>query len=644
MAVPEPWPARTLAGISLPPRLPHILCAAAGFLYRTASGPFVNALSGYGAVYRVPLLCVEKMAKYFVPLGLLMALAYGGYAGAWAWRNVATDYPMEYRENAVMFTSSLQSEGQNPYSLELRPVYVNLFGPGYYWATYPLTRWLGNSYQILRTVSLVFVLASCGLLIWGLRIDRCPWWAALSAGALLLGQLGQGLSVTARPDGLALFLLMCSLVIPYRCQFSTYSLAVSATLAILAFLTKPYCVLGLPLVALYVFLFNDKLKGLVFGVAGMVGLLLSLVVMNEVYECYLTDTIFAQNNGIVRSYAHLARVGGQFVRDNLGLFVILVGGLVCWLRVRCARVSVSAAPDTLQAGHPTGFLNRALRGPLLGVTVPFPAVVLACNCAAMVLILGVNMGNDVLYYHQLISPFLLWLAFALASRKGRWQAAWLVVLLANIVWLGAKLPPWPKDHSAEWADADRLIASHQRVFAAPHLSHLLARHGMTVYDAGHTEYARFACRGNPLEVAKEYQQRLWAFLQDIDNQVVNEKFDLVLVCHGYSPFVPWDHLQAHYVCKGPVSAPMTFGYWLDGLPLEMWVPASHAGAADGAKAVTGQVRLAAGHRSADISVRQFLPQGVADRYVRAPMRPPEQLAKAPTGSPEVRQGEAYAPR
>ena len=125
---------------------------------------------------------------------------YGGYVAAWAWRNIAAEYPMEYRENAIMFTSSLQSEGQNPYSLELRPVYVNLFGEGYYWLTYPVTRWLGNSYQILRMVSLLFVLASCGMLIWGLRIDRCPWWAALSAGALLLGQLGQGLSVTARPD------------------------------------------------------------------------------------------------------------------------------------------------------------------------------------------------------------------------------------------------------------------------------------------------------------------------------------------------------------------------------------------------------------------------------------------------------------
>jgi hypothetical protein len=203
----------------------------------------------------------------------------------------------------------------------------------------------------------------------------------------------------------------------------------------------------------------------------------------------------------------------------------------------------------------------------------------------MVLVLGLNVGNDALYYHQLISPFLLWMALALASRKGRWQGICLLVLLANIVWLGAGRAPWPKDHADEWAAVDRLIASHRQVFAAAPLSHLLARHGMTVYDTGQTEYARFACWKNPLPVAKAYGKRVQAFLQDVDQRIVREQFDLVLVCRTYSPLVEWEHLQAHYVCKGPVAAPMIFGYWIDDHPLEAWVP-MHAGTSGTAS--TGQ--------------------------------------------------------
>ena len=168
----------------------------------------------------------------------------------------------------------------------------------------------------------------------------------------------------------------------------------------------------------------------------MLGLLVSLVVMNAVYECYLTESIFAQNNGICaatptwQGWAAISSgttwVSSPFWSGESSAGCALgVHALACLLR-----------RSSLKAGLQTGVPKDALRRPLLPVTIPFPAVVLACNCAVMVLMMGVNIGNDVLYYHQLISPFLLWLAFVLANRKGQWRAACLIVLLANIVWFG----------------------------------------------------------------------------------------------------------------------------------------------------------------------------------------------------------------
>jgi hypothetical protein len=516
---------------------------------------------------------VEKLAKCLVPLVLLVGLLYGGYIGAWVWRSVAADYPMEYRENAALFTSALQLEGKNPYSVEYRPVYFGSYGIGYYWVSYPFARWFGNSYQTLRMVSVAFVVACCGLLIWGLSIDRCPWWAAICAGVLLFSQLGQGLSITARPDSFGLCLLLGSLVVPYRYRFSPGSLVISAALSILAYLTKPYFVLGLPLVCLYLFLFENKLKGLAFGLAGTIGLLLSLVAINTVYECYLTDTFVAQRNATVYSFDHLARVSSQFLNGHLGLIIILAGGFVCWIAAqqRTTLLAWATARDGL----------GRLRGPVLSVKAPFAAVILTCNVAVIILALGPNPGNDVLYYHQLISPFLLWLAMLLAGRKARWQWLWLLLLLANMVWLGARRAQRPTDQSEAWGDLERLIASHRHVFAAPHLSHLLLRHGLPVYDSGQTECALDALQNNPARVAEKYRQRTQAFLQDIQNKVVNEQFDLVLVCRAWTSLMPWADLQAHYLCKGRLSAPMTFGYWMDPYPLEMWVPVSRLGALGG---------------------------------------------------------------
>ena len=521
------------------------------------------------------MLRVDKLTKYLAGLVLAVALASGLYVGAWALRNLVADYPMEYRENAALFTSALQLEGKNIYSVEERPLHVNLFGSGYYWVSYPFVRWFGNNYQTLRAVSVAFVLAGCGMLVWGLRFDGCPWWAALSGGALLLSQLGQGLSVTARPDGLGAFLMLASLVIPYCRRLSPGSLAISAALSILGYLTKPYCVLGLPLVCLYVFLFESKLKGLLFGLAGAVALLLSLVAINAVYECYLTETVIAQHNMIRRNYEHLARVGGQFVKDRLGFLAVLAGGCVFWISARM--------PSPVPAGGGAG-LGRLSR-PLLAVRVSFPAVILVCNGAVIALALGLNPGNDVLYYHHLISPFLIWVALVVASQRSRWQGAILLALLANILWLGIQQPPWPKNHSAAWEDLDKLIASHRRVFAAPHLSHLLLRHGLPVYDAGQTEYAPYAFQQNPARVAERYEQRTRAFLRDIRDKVVNEQFDLILVCRGWSRLVPRQYLQAHYVCRGQLQAPMAFGYWMEPYPLEMWVPKSRLEVPDGTNAI-----------------------------------------------------------
>ena len=64
---------------------------------------------------------------------------------------------MEYPENAVLFTADLVSRGENPYALEHRPVYVNGFGIGYYWVSSPFVRLFGNSYLVLRAVSLTFL-------------------------------------------------------------------------------------------------------------------------------------------------------------------------------------------------------------------------------------------------------------------------------------------------------------------------------------------------------------------------------------------------------------------------------------------------------------------------------------------------------
>jgi hypothetical protein len=167
-----------------------------------------------------------------------------------------------------------------------------------------------------------------------------------------------------------------------------------------------------------------------------------------------------------------------------------------------------------------------------------------------------------------------------SSATSGWQALLaLAAIFANVLWLGFELPRWPTDHSSAWRKLDALIASHREVYTAPHLSHLLHRHGLPFYDSGQTEFVPFVFQGNSMRIAGPYLEKAKAFLEDIRQKIVHRQFDLVLTCRGWSPLLPVDDLESNYVSQGLLPAPMAFGYWMDPYPLEVWIPRAAAGSA-----------------------------------------------------------------
>src|SRR5258706_14001478 len=74
----------------------------------------------------------ERVLRYHRMGVLVMASVCAGYVALWIGFQVFSRYPLEFRENAVLFTADLQHRGENPYALEYRPVFVNVYGIGYY--------------------------------------------------------------------------------------------------------------------------------------------------------------------------------------------------------------------------------------------------------------------------------------------------------------------------------------------------------------------------------------------------------------------------------------------------------------------------------------------------------------------------------
>src|SRR5204863_5084054 len=93
--------------------------------------------------------------------------------------------------------------------------------------------------------------------------------------------------------------------------------------------------------------------------------------------------------------------GGRFVAANLGFIFLLMARFIF----------AGEGKSNTAAQTPSTFAWRDVRGPLLPVKASFPGIILLTHALVLIFLLGLHTGNDVLYYHQLASPFLLWIAF-----------------------------------------------------------------------------------------------------------------------------------------------------------------------------------------------------------------------------------------
>ena len=515
----------------------------------------------------------ERFAAYLRPAMLAMALLVAGYVAVWILDNLPARYPLEYRENAIVLFTRLMTEGHNPYSIELRPANINVYGIVYHWVVYPFAKVIGCTAPLHRTASVFFIVATCIALGWVLRRDGVPILFSAVGALLLFVHLGQGLSIVARPDSLGLFLFFASLAIPFCFRFSAPSLVISIGLSILGFLTKPYFLLSWGLVPAYVFLCVSKRRGIGTGVGAMVALPGTVILIHGIYECYFTETFFIPLNSSNRSWRHLREVGSSFLLLNWGLLLVLLGAVLTFLRRK--EQAGGVAGEKTRRWFDFGHLDE----PLLGRAIPLPAAVLICNSLVMVLLLGLHPGNGILYYHQLLTPFLIWAVFRQFHADWRRYGLSILLITANLTFLSGRTPRFPGDFRKEWTTIEKLLADEKDVFAAPHLAHILASQNKPVYDAGMTEFYRGALRRNPLSISSAYQERVRTYREEVADKVSQQTFDLVVVTPGLAPALPLAELRKHYVLQDTLPAPMTFDFYpIDTFPVDVWVPRRrHAG-------------------------------------------------------------------
>jgi hypothetical protein len=480
---------------------------------------------------------------------------------AFQWSLLGNPFPDEYREGSILLTTQALLNGKNPYALAQQPEYTNVYGILYHLVVYPFAKLFGNSFPVHRSVSAAFVLATCGLMVWIMRWMKTPWVVNLGASLILYGHLLFYITPLARPDAMGVFLMVLSVILPFRFRYSDRSLIASIVLGILAFFTKPYFILGLAFVITYVFVFQAKGKGLRYAVYAALGFLCAMAAMNAWGETYINNTFLIHVNVASKSADFLYKQLNTYAQCNLGLLGLLLGGGAFLLWRERSHLQLNLKPQVTT-------LDRPLFQSDMGL---FPW----CSLLSFMVFyvsMGRHTGNWLVYLHQLFSPFLL-LSLAMVGKQLyedrsslrrlllQGMASGLMLLNVAGVTSAEFLPGLPQDYVASWQNLSAIVAQHQSLFNSPAIASLLLQQGKPVPDSGQSEYfikgtERDAKLSSWFPKNAAIVDRNNAYLNQVESDLKNHRYGLVILTQNLSPILPEAFLEQYYTYAGSLIAPM----------------------------------------------------------------------------------------
>ncbi len=512
----------------------------------------------------------EYSYRAALPLALLIALVVlVSMATQYHARLIFAEHPQDFRENAIYFTTLLLLRGQNPWALENQPQFANVYGGLFNLVALPFAALWGCTFTLHRLLSAAFLFLCSVVIFLVLRRYRTPVLLAIVAPVILYQQYMPTYASNAKPDNLGLLLFLGALFYPWWRRFSTASLCVASALSLLALCAKFYFAVGILYLAVYLFLFKSKRQAVIYLLASLVAVRLLGALVDSIAELYWPEVFFMQLNGTWPEWSYLVDQLSWYAHENWGLLIALVLLLLATLCTRTRARAPAEPARATSAGSRILAPLRDLRAPLLAVQVDFVTFVLAFSCFLILVRVGWRPGNFGVYFHQLITPFLLIVVFR-ALPVTRWPRALLVALPgAQLLCTFAgfcPLRPAPQQHWDDWA---ALLAEHRDVLAGPVFAHLLDRQGKPVYDAGQAEYVPLARRGPPRATARRIRARVAEYERDLRDKVARGAFTLIVQKHNYYHYLlSPERLAQHYRLVGQRDCYTTY----HGGPYDLWVP------------------------------------------------------------------------
>lgn len=446
-------------------------------------------------------------------------------------RILAFPWPLDYRENVVLFRGALAAAGHSPYSQ--LPFSQSQYGFVMDYLSAPLMLLFGPNFLGPRLVAGTAILLSSLLL---------AVYAARRSGDRLLGFMVFALAYVASfshpqlplatPNALGSLLFLVSVLVPLLGDFRAGALAIGLLAAWGGFFAKLYPGIGPAFVIAYLLVSRAWLKAAVYALCSLALLGASLLFVPRVFPGYFDTTL---------GLAHAAlKWDGAWLLVQTGYFLVLQSPLLAFLIWRTKRM-----PPAQRWALLTGFSGIS-----------------AIIAASVLLKIGGNKLQYYLYFHQLLFPFLLLLAVDSAGKDRSARHSLLICLLGSTVlmFLVARqyIPLSRIDASFRAIAAELPRGDLSHVLLDPPAAFFAVERGQIPVDDGQTEFLRDA-GGHPHAL-------FLAVAQDVAVRKRSGFYSLVFT-DGLQPSQDHSDLARCYRLE---EARQLWLYEL-GIPLQVWI-------------------------------------------------------------------------
>lgn len=447
---------------------------------------------------------------------------------------VTYEVPLDYNEAGMLTITGTIAAGGNPYSFENQPTHTSVYPVLYNVVVAPFSLIFGNTLLLHRAIAAFFILASCALCYLITQRETNSPRDSFAVVAIFYAGLLFYSTPIASPNSIGLFLFLSTIFVPWVFKFSNRSLCVALALGILAFYAKQYFVACLGYVALYLFIAESKMKGVIFAVSALCLFLVSIVVVSYTSPYFLDTTIFVMRSSQAWVASNETMFNQLLEYGLICLPILVVLGLQVYVRyfTRVAAPLASDAPNDQRTNQ--GIIDLAnLDAPLLRLKTNYFWVCFACSLAIIILAIGKNPGNHLTYLFQLISPFLLIVTVIGVTRSTKMRWLYQLLLIATFYTHYAMLPHDFSVGEKNWQRLRQVMSGADDIFASTLVLEDVIESGGDTYLNGHTRYFVLA-ENKPTWLVREDPEktvtRIWqGHINRIYAKIEAQEFDLIIL-------------------------------------------------------------------------------------------------------------------